>query len=352
MPSIDTAKVKSIAGEMIRINNQCRDDFSAVEQVVKRLKADWQQPQSIASSAFACFDEIKSKYFEAATKDRQELAQYLCDAVGIGYEEIETTNKSLLEGLFDGNTLQTAAAIVAGVADSNFGISPDEPSDNRITINDVWNELKRNISGIPNEIKNISEFLETIEGHYDELPDSVKEMIESLVPKDIAEAYKHTSDLLTGNFTMDNVYQMINYMGQGSSKSAAIVQTIKYSVSKGKERDKKAMQDITDQILEGDLYGATFDMVEGFVDVVGGGVIDVGFNLVGNTADALVDKASPNLNKAVTELTGKSVGEWISDTGEDLSDGLDKVTDHISNGVNYVTDSIDKVRSALCDLIF
>lgn len=101
MPNIDTSKVKVIAGEMIDINNRYRDDFSVVEQAINRLKTDWQQPQKVSSAAFACFDEIKAKFFEPSITERRELAQFLCDAVGIGYEEAENANKKLLEGLFD-----------------------------------------------------------------------------------------------------------------------------------------------------------------------------------------------------------------------------------------------------------
>ncbi len=101
MPNIDTSKVKTIASEMIDINNRYRDDFSAVEQAINRLKTDWKQPQKVSSAAFSCFDEIKAKFFEPSVTERRELAQFLCDAVGIGYEEAENTNKSLLEQLFN-----------------------------------------------------------------------------------------------------------------------------------------------------------------------------------------------------------------------------------------------------------
>lgn len=107
MPNIDTSKVKAIAGEMIDINNRYRDDFSAVEQAINRLKTDWQQPQRVSTAAFACFDEIKAKFFEPSITERRELAQYLCDAVGIGYEEAENTNKKLLEQLFDSGVEKT-----------------------------------------------------------------------------------------------------------------------------------------------------------------------------------------------------------------------------------------------------
>ena len=108
---IDTSRVVEIASEIIQINNRYQNDFSVVEQAINRLKNDWQQPQKVSSAAFACFDEIKSKYFDSAIGERQELARYLCDIVGIGYEEVENTNKKLLEGLFDAGGVATSTAI-------------------------------------------------------------------------------------------------------------------------------------------------------------------------------------------------------------------------------------------------
>lgn len=132
MPRIDTAKVKTIAGEMIAINNRYSEDFSAVEQAIDRLKNDWQQPQKVSSAAFACFDEIKAKFFEPSISESREMAQYLCDAVGIGYEEAENANKKLLEGLFD--VVGIASQIVESTQqDSNSTtISNNEEIRNRL----------------------------------------------------------------------------------------------------------------------------------------------------------------------------------------------------------------------------
>lgn len=110
---IDTSRVVEIASKIISLNNRCRDDFSAVEQAINRLRTDWQQPQKVSTAAFACFEEIKSKYFDSAIQERQELTQYLCDAVGIGYEEAENTNKKLLEGLFEVGSVAASTVISA-----------------------------------------------------------------------------------------------------------------------------------------------------------------------------------------------------------------------------------------------
>lgn len=125
MPNIDTSKVKAIAGEMIDINNRYKDDFSAVEQAINRLKTDWQQPQKVSSAAFACFDEIKAKFFEPSITERRELAQFLCDAVGIGYEEAENTNKKLLEGLFEVGGVAASTAMYTNASRTSNMLNED-----------------------------------------------------------------------------------------------------------------------------------------------------------------------------------------------------------------------------------
>ncbi len=352
MPNIDTSKVKAIASEMIDINNRYRDDFSAVEQAINRLRTDWQQPQKVSSAAFACFDEIKAKFFEPSITERRELAQFLCDAVGIGYEEAENTNKKILEGLFEvvESPLSSMVSSTSVLIKNDF--SSTDSSNKGITLQDILGGIKDNIEGIPDEIKDVAATLEIIENYYDELPKELKEQIDKLVPSTLKEAYKHTSDLLKGEFTMENIYEMIDYIGDGSTKSAAIIETIKYSIDIGNRRYEEAVQDISNQIMQGDLYGATFDLVESFVDVVGGGVIDVSFDLLGGATDGLLNNSLPLLNNATTDLTGQSIGAWISDTGEFLAEGVDTITDYVSDGVNYVTDTIVEFRSAICSMIF
>ena len=122
-----------------------------MEQAINRLRTDWQQPQKVSSAAFACFDEIKAKFFEPSITERRELAQFLCDAVGIGYEEAENTNKRLLEDLFD--VIATIPSIVGGINNVN-STSTETPSsqeyiNSTITIDEFNKRVKqlKNTSG-------------------------------------------------------------------------------------------------------------------------------------------------------------------------------------------------------------
>lgn len=149
MTDIDTSKVKTIAGEMIDINNRYKDDFSAVVQAVNRLKSDWQQPANVASAAFACFDEIKSKYFEPSLEERRQLAQYLCDAVGIGYEEVEKTNRHLLEQLFD--VVATIPSIAGGNNNTNSTITVTTSSQEDINPTMTVEEFNKRVENLKNK---------------------------------------------------------------------------------------------------------------------------------------------------------------------------------------------------------
>lgn len=100
MPNIDTSKVFSIAQDMAKINTKYMNDFAVVEKAVKKLKTDVQKPAEISEGIVSSFNELKECYFDKSNKKRRELIDYLCNVVGKGYEDVEKTNKDLLEDAF------------------------------------------------------------------------------------------------------------------------------------------------------------------------------------------------------------------------------------------------------------
>ncbi len=128
---IDTGKVVAVAQQMIEINNRLISDFSAVEEALKRLGAEWSEPSDVAAAAFKCFDEIKTKYFDPTVAERCELAQFLCDAVGIGYENTENQNKKVLEGLFDVG--ETSPSIAYSKTQNSTSYTSEEKSDDNLS---------------------------------------------------------------------------------------------------------------------------------------------------------------------------------------------------------------------------
>lgn len=101
MPNIDTSKVFSIAQDMAKINSNFVNDFAMVENAIKKLKTDIQRPSEIREGIVSSFNELKENYFDEANKKRRELIDYLCNIVGKGYEDVEKTNKDLLEDAFE-----------------------------------------------------------------------------------------------------------------------------------------------------------------------------------------------------------------------------------------------------------
>lgn len=136
---VDTGKVVSIAQQMIEINNRQVGDFSAVEEALKRLGAEWSEPSDVATAAFKCFDQIKTKYFDPTVAERRELAQFLCDAVGIGYENTENQNKKVLEGLFDVG--ETAPSI--------------DKSNQEVSNNTISNTTSTNVEEVNNRLDSV-----------------------------------------------------------------------------------------------------------------------------------------------------------------------------------------------------
>lgn len=355
---IDTSKVISIAQDFTNINNRYKDDFSSVENAIGKLKSEWQQPQKVASAAFACFDEIKSKYFEPSIQDREQLAQYLCDAVGIGYEEVENTNKKILEGLF--NTVEAVIPMIDTTVQSN--VSNAIASDNIL-----WDTVKEEIADFPEDINSAGEALAWLEEQYekghDRLPDWLSHgadvVLDIFVPSSLQTAYTLTSEILQGDLTLKDTWDAVTSVLKKNTKLAVICETINYTLDKGNARYDKMKQEITEQISEGDVLGAVFDGAEGFIDTIIGGSIEILGDVVGGLVDKIIDDVPivKGINKLVEYGTGLlgwndgdgySVGGLISAGTEIVSDVLDMATDFITDKIDVVTDAVtDGVKAGI-----
>ena len=175
------------------------------------------------------------------------------------------------------------------------------------------------------------------------------------MPKGLKTAYQITSDLLQGEFDLDNVMSAIKYVAGSSLEVSAVISAIDYTLDKGKDYLNKAQDKATQNILEGDLLGASANAFEGLVDTVGGGVATVAGDLIGGAIDKTIGKI-PGISTAIKLWTGgKSIGSYIEDGAAYVADGIDKVTDIITDGINVVTDGftkgVQKVGNWFCGLI-
>ena len=315
MPNIDTSKVKAIAGEMIDINNRYRDDFSAVEQAINRLRTDWQQPQKVSSAAFACFDEIKSKYFDSAIGERQELAQYLCDAVGIGYEEVENTNKKLLEGLFADSEVKTLNGTQFS---THFAVS-----NIRETIGEAFE----------NDKENINEIFEFIDNKYASiLNEPARNLLKKYILEEIkygnvayVDIYEVLRDIGTENFDVATIGDIVSIYydlsGQKSLFSTSLITTLKILppyLAKTRKYDVRSDQYLKDGNFLAAIYTRA---VNGSVTIVQGTVDGV---------CKIIDKTLrlSDVSDAIEIISGGSIdiGGWFATGGKGISDAVDYIT--------------------------
>lgn len=220
---------------------------------------------------------------------------------------------------------------------------------------DIIEAVKNEIGKIPEQIKTAGEALKYLEDKYGELPEEAKVIIDAVVPKGLKTAYQITSDLLQGEFDLDNVMSAIKYVAGSSLEVSAVISAIDYTLDKGKDYLNKAQDKATQNILEGDLLGASANAFEGLVDTVGGGVATVAGDLIGGAIDKTIGKI-PGISTAIKLWTGgKSIGSYIEDGAAYVADGIDKVTDIITDGINVVTDGftkgVQKVGNWFCGLI-
>lgn len=315
MMKIDTAKVKSIASEMININNRYKEDFSAVEQAVNRLKSDWQQPENVATAAFACFDEIKSKFFEPSIAEKQELAQYLCDAVGIGYEEVENTNKKLLECMFSDFEVKTLNETELS---TRFAVS-----NIRETLGEIFE----------NDRENINEIFEFIDNKYASiLNEPARNLLKKYFLEEIkygnvayADIYGVLHDIGTGNFDVATIGDIVSIYydlsGEKSLFSTALITTLKILPPYLAKTHKYDV--LSDQYLEdGNFLAAIYTRVVNEGVTIAQGAVDGVCKIIDKTLHL------SDISDAIEIISGGSIdiGGWFATGGKGISDAVDYIT--------------------------
>lgn len=198
------------------------------------------------------------------------------------------------------------------------------------------------IKDIPEDIKTAGELLAWLEKQYGELPDWIKDYIKDACPDSLEEAYKLTSALLQGDLSMEHVYSVIDYVTDGSIKGGVVIETIKHfieNVDKIDAMNQEMTDSITQQLTEGDPFGAVVEFAEGFIDMIGGGSIEVIGGLAGGAVDGVVQNI-PFVGAWIKDaLGGNTIGDYVSDGFAWVADGVDTITDSLSYGLNYVSDA-------------
>ena len=92
---VNATQVISVAKKIKGLNEQMRDDLGNVQDAINLLNNAWDS--RAADSAMRKFNTIKNAYCDARYNVIDNFVAFLHHQVGEGYEQTETTNKSLAD---------------------------------------------------------------------------------------------------------------------------------------------------------------------------------------------------------------------------------------------------------------
>ena len=92
---VNTDAVVATAGKIQACNNQMRDGFETVKSAISKLDNSWDGSASV--KAISKFNHIGSSFCDSRYKVLDNYVNFLLQQVGQGYEQTETTNKSLAD---------------------------------------------------------------------------------------------------------------------------------------------------------------------------------------------------------------------------------------------------------------
>lgn len=90
---VNTDAVVSTANKIRSCNNSMRNNFSSVQTAITKLDGSWDG--SAASMAINKFNQIRVEFCDSRYNVMDNYVNFLLRQVGQGYEQTETTNKSL-----------------------------------------------------------------------------------------------------------------------------------------------------------------------------------------------------------------------------------------------------------------
>ena len=93
--SVDTESIIDVATSIKRINKDINNQFVSVQKAMNSLNTEWDG--EAAEHAVKKFNEVKTIVTEDRSEVISDLISMLTNVVGIGYSEIESTNKKLAD---------------------------------------------------------------------------------------------------------------------------------------------------------------------------------------------------------------------------------------------------------------
>ena len=226
----------------------------------------------------------------------------------------------------------------------------------------LWEIIKDEISGIPEDAKSAGEALAWIEQWYEKLPREVKAVVNIAVPGSLKKAYAFTSDLLQGELTAESFWDLGKAMAKASPYVSGVFEAFEYTFDTGIARSDEMQAELEAQLKEGDILGVVFDGAEGFIDTILGGTVECVCSLAGNTVDAFIGDipvVGGIIDEGVKYITGMitpdgeeySIGDFVSAGGEAISAGIEFATDAITDVTDFVTSGITSGVKGVCSWV-
>lgn len=354
--------IGSRLNQIINTVNQIESDMENIENTIIRGASQYSDIEnSIVASGREIKNRIRAQIFavEAAT-----------GALGISKDILKITGiDKVLEKIWDGNQESGKTVPVSNnekitdVKSNNesvWNLGTDLAGSAAVigatvvetkSSNVLWDAIREQITGIPEDIKSAGETLAWIEKQWGKLPDEVTHSADVFVPGTVKTAYTLTSSILQGNLTPEEGWEAAKSILKKDSTLAVVCGAIDYALDKGIERSDKMQQELLEQLKEGDAFGFVSDALEGTVDTIFGGCIEVLGNMGGDLVDTAVDNIPvvKSVNQLIEYKTGLlgwndgkgySVGGLIGAGAEKLSDGIDAATDFITDKIDSVTDVV------------
>ena len=347
MIKLTPAELQNQAAEMRTLEEDFATLFTSVSAELKKINGNW-SPN--LSNNFEGKINSAQRSFKKITQELANGAK-VAQNCAVTFESVD----SQLAKLYGGQVSNGPAAVTADNRGGMPGVF-DKVTDAGAKL---WDMIKEEVAGIPEDIKAAGDALGWLEEKYGQLPKWFTHGVDVLVPGSIQDAYKITSGLLQGDLTLEDGWKTVSKILSTNSKLAVVCQTINYTFDKGLAREAEMNAELAEQIAQGDILGAIFDGAEGFTDCIIGGAIEV----LGDVGGGMIDSAIDNIPvvKGINMIAeygtgllgwndgdGYSIGGLVGHATEKISDGLDAATDFITDATDVVTDAITEGIGDCC----
>lgn len=313
------------------------------------LESQAKELENIESDLLSLFSGVSSELTKINTNWSPNLSNNFSGKITSAQKTFNTLCTDLKKGAAVARTSATTYASVDSELAKVYDIAAEKTVN---MLGDLWDSIVNEIQDIPEDVAAAGDALEWIEKIYGKAPHWFTHGVNVLCPSSLKDAYTFTSHLLQGTLTLEDGYDIARSILSKNLYCSVIFSTFDYYSEKGEAFDAELTQNMSAEIMQGDLVGLVFEGAEGFVDGILGGSVEVLAKSLGGTIDSYLKDIGGDIpNKTVEYITGlfgindgdgASIGDLVGYSGEAIAYGVDVATDIITDGVNFVTDNTIK----------